>query len=382
MRSNPYHIAELIQKYLRKELSEEEEIEFRVWLGEDERNRHLLASFKNKTAVEQDINFIHHIDVDHAWFTFSKRHQNKRRQRFVRYASCAAAILVVMSSWLWISLPSDAEVPAPSPAGNVFHNDVMPGQSRAQLILSDGTTVDLGGDTDALKEQDGTQILGGEGTLTYASATMNDERLIYNKLVIPKAGMHQLTLSDGSKVWLNAMSELRFPVHFADDERRVQLEGEAYFEIAHDASRPFKVEVGDAEVEVLGTHFNVNSYREVTATLVEGAIKIANAKETRLLEPGQEARVGKHITLHTANIEKSLAWKNGDFYFKSDDMQEIMEQLSRWYDISVKFENERPIGRFNGQIQRSVNLSEVLDMLSYVSGATFEVNGQQVIVNF
>src|SRR5690606_12335185 len=162
----------------------------------------------------------------------------------------------------------------------------------------------------------------------------------------------------------------------------VYLKGEAYFEIAHDASKPFRVEVGGTQVEVLGTHSNINSYTQVTATLLEGAINISNPSGAQRLKPGQEARVGEHITLHDANIEKAMAWKNGDFYFKSDDIREIMEQLSRWYDIAVHFENELPLRKFSGNIQRSVNLSEVLEMLSYVSDAKFEVSGQQVSVRF
>src|SRR5690606_9921653 len=158
------------------------------------------------------------------------------------------------------------------------------------------------------------QIVGSEGALTYATSDNRDEHLIYNTLVIPKAGTYQLTLSDGSKIWLNAMSELRFPVHFGDKERVVQLKGEAYFEIAHDASRPFKVEVDGTQVEVLGTHFNINSYTQVTATLLQGAISISNPSGAERLIPGQEARVGERITLHNANIEKTIAWKNGDFY--------------------------------------------------------------------
>ena len=382
MKPNQYHIAELISKYLWGELSKEEETILQGWLDDDERNQFVLDSFRNTELVQGDIDFIRGIDVDTAWSKMRKHNRRSRLMGIMRYVGYAATVAFVACAWVWFSQLHYPEASRTTQAGNIFHNDVMPGGNKAQLILSDGRTVDLRTYTDELQEQDGTQIVGREGALTYATPPNNDEELIYNTLVIPKAGTYQLTLSDGSKVWLNAMSELRFPVHFGENDRVVQLKGEAYFEIAHDASKPFKVEVGRTQVEVLGTHFNINSYARVTATLVEGAISISNPSGTELLEPGQEARVGERITLHTANIEKTVAWKNGDFYFKSDDMREIMEQLSRWYDVSVHFENEPPSERFNGNIQRSVNLSEVLEMLSYVSGATFEVNGQQVSVKF
>lgn len=382
MKPNEYHIAELIGKYLWGQLSEQEEAELQHWLDEDERNQLLLDSFRNTEAAQGDIGFIQGIDVDVAWSKIRQQHSRLRLRRALRYVGYAASVALIACSWLWFSQPDDQRTSRTTEAGNIFHNDVQPGGNKAQLILSDGHTVDLRTYTDELQEQDGTQIVGSEGALTYATSDNHDEELIYNTLVIPRAGTYQLTLSDGSKIWLNAMSELRFPVHFGEKERVVYLKGEAYFEIAHDASKPFRVEVGGTQVEVLGTHFNINSYTQVTATLLEGAINISNPSGAQRLKPGQEAKVGEHITLHDANIEKAMAWKNGDFYFKSDDIREIMEQLSRWYDIAVHFENELPLRKFSGNIQRSVNLSEVLEMLSYVSDAKFEVSGQQVSVRF
>lgn len=382
MKPNEYHIAELIGKYLRNQLSEQEETELQDWLDGDEQHRVLLDSFRNTAVVQGDIDFIGGVDVDAAWARIRKQNNGLRRRRALRYMGYAASVALIACSWLWFSKSHDQETSQITEAGNIFHNDVQPGGNKARLILSDGHTLDLRAYTDELQEKDGTQIVGREGALTYAGSDNRDEHLIYNTLVIPKAGTYQLTLSDGSKIWLNAMSELRFPVHFGDKERVVQLKGEAYFEIAHDASRPFKVEVDGTQVEVLGTHFNINSYTQVTATLLQGAISISNPSGAERLIPGQEARVGERITLHNANIEKTIAWKNGDFYFKSDDIREIMEQLSRWYDVSVHFENELPLKKFSGNIQRSVNLSEVLEMLSYVSDAKFEVSGQQVSVRF
>ncbi len=382
MKLDQYQIAELIGKYLWGQLSEEEEEVLQRWLDADEQHRLLLESFRDTEEVQSDLDFLKEIDVEVAWSGMRRRNRRLHVKKVLRYVGYAAAVVLLAYSWTWFSQSRHPAVPNISQTGNIFHNDVMPGGNKAQLILSDGRTVDLEAYNKVLEEQDGTQIMGDGGALTYVGSFHHDNESIYNTLVIPKAGTYQITLSDGTKVWLNALTELRFPVHFNANERVVQLKGEAYFEVAHDSSKPFKVEVDGTQIEVLGTHFNINSYAGVTATLVEGAISIANSSGSEVLKPGEEARVGERITLHTANIAKAVAWKNGDFYFKSDDMGEIMEQLSRWYDLSIRFENEPPKARFNGSIQRSVNLSEVLEMLSYMSGAAFEVNGQQVSVRF
>jgi len=383
MKLNQYQVAVLISKYLRNDISEEDRMVLEQWLDEKEENRLLLESFRNGThEVQHDMDFIRSLDAETAWESFEERVQQRRWKRMMRYVGYAAAIVVVAGLAIWKFLPGSSDADDAQTA-NVFHNDVAPGSNKAQLTLSDGSTVDLETYINGLQEQDGTAITGSDGQLTYSTPDDAANELIYNTLVIPKAGTYQLTLSDGTKVWLNAMSELRFPVQFGGKERRVYLKGEAYFEVAHDAGRPFRVAVNDTEVEVLGTHFNINSYAQVTTTLVEGSVKIYKEEEEQLLTPGQEAKVGEHISVYKANMDKVIAWKNGDFYFKSDNMVEIMEQLSRWYDIDVNYRGDIPLNAgYNGSISRNVNLSEVLEMLTFASGALFSIDQKQVSVTF
>ncbi len=382
MRPNQYDIAALISKYLRNNLSEEEGIIMQQWLDEKEENKRLLESFRDGGRAQQDIDFIGGINVGAAWVKMQRRQRQQRVKRIIRYTSYAAAVLIFAGAWLWFSPSTQPSLRETTQTGNVYHNDVLPGGNKAQLMLSDGRAVDLEAYLDELRERDGTEILGGEGQLTYSNLDLAVTELIYNTIVVPKAGTFQLTLSDGTKVWINAMSELRFPVQFDEQERIVHLKGEAYFEVAHDADRPFVVEVNGTQVEVLGTHFNINSYAQVTTTLVKGAVRVSNETGEQLLKPGQEARVGERITLHAANIAKTMAWKNGDFYFRSDNIQDIMGQLSRWYDFEIHYKGDIPSEGYNGNISRAVNLSEVLEMLSYASGTVFEVNGRQVVVKF
>jgi len=383
MTPDQYHIAELISKYLYDDLTGEELAILEQWLNEKAENRQLLESFKNGNhRVQDDIAFIHSLDVRAAWEAFDTRLQQQRWKRVRHYVGYVAAALMVACVGLWFSLKKNG-ANEPAQTTNVFYNDVAPGGNKALLTLADGRTVDLETLMSEVHEQGGAKITGGDGKLTYSSQQEEAaQQLVYNTLVIPKAGTYQLTLSDGTKVWLNAMSELRFPVQFSREERRVFLNGEAYFEVAHDAGRPFRVEVNDTEVEVLGTHFNINSYAEVTTTLVEGSVKVYNEGQEQLLAPGQEAKVGDHIAVYDANVDKVVAWKNGDFYFKSDNMREIMEQLSRWYDIDVRYNGIIPKTGYNGSISRNVNLSEVLEMLTFASGAVFSVKDKQVSVAF
>ena len=384
MELNQYQIAELLSKYLRNNISEDELVVLEKWLAEKVENRELLESFRNgRHRVQNDMNFIAGLDTEEAWQSFQERVQPRRRwKQLLRYVGYAAVITLV-AGLVFLQYRSFSTHQSAVQTVNVFHNDVAPGSNKAQLTLSDGKKVDLETYLSNLHEQDGTTITGEDGQLAYSNPDDAVTELIYNTLVIPKAGTYQLTLSDGTKVWLNAMSELRFPVQFGKGERKVFLKGEAYFEVAHDASKPFRVVVDDTEVEVLGTHFNINSYAEVTTTLVEGSVKIHREDEEQLLVPGQEAKVGEHIAVYEANMDKVIAWKNGDFYFRSDNMAEIMEQLSRWYDIEVNYDGEIPLqAGYNGSISRNVNLSEVLEMLTFASGAVFSIDRKQVSVTF
>lgn len=383
MKGKPYYIAQIISKYLQSSASEEEEMLLEKWLAEKDENKKLLDSFKGRSA-QRDIDFISTVNTDEAWERLSHRKRQDRLKQVIRYTGyAAAAILIVVSSITFFrsSISTSEEIQP----GLVVESteDVLPGSNRAQLVLSDGSSVGLEENQSSFSEQDGTLIVGGDGRINYSNSTLADGRLIYNTLIVPKAGTYSLTLSDGTKIWVNAMSELRFPVNFDQDERKVYLKGEAYFEVAHDSSRPFIVDVNGSQVEVLGTRFNINSYDATRTTLMEGSVKVANRTDQRLLVPGQEAIIGKGITVHQADTLKAIAWKSGDFYFKNDNIFQITEQLARWYDIQVSFEGEVPEARmFSGSISRNVKLSQVLEMLTYISGSTSHIAGRNITIQF
>lgn len=293
-------------------------------------------------------------------------------------AVAAAVALFVLAGLGWYQYAVKQDVGAAALV-SAYGDDVRAGSDRATLTLSDGRVVTLSHDKDGVVIGDDLTYNDGTTLVDVGAAGYNPSMEL--TLATPRGGQYQTTLSDGTKVWLNAGSSLRYPLQFSGDSRSVILEGEAYFDVARDAKRPFIVSVNDTKIQVLGTEFNVNAYAQTTATLVEGSVRIANTTGEQLLAPGQEARVGERITVHAADMDKATAWKNGYFHFKDDNMMEIMEQLARWYDVEVTYKGTPPTDKgYNGRIRREVNLSKVLEMLTYVSGARFEVKDRRVTV--
>ncbi len=225
-----------------------------------------------------------------------------------------------------------------------YENDVLPGSARAALILSNGKTIQLQDGDFQLEEQDGTRLHGDSGALRYDDAHLSSgDATLYNTLRVPIAGTYRIVLPDGTAVWLNAASELRFPVRFNGDRRTVALRGEGYFEVAPDAQKPFSVTANGDTIQVLGTSFNISAYEpaRTTTTLVSGKVAVAAPKGRKALEPGQQAvSTPASVRVSAGDMEKAIAWKNGYFYFSNESLPDIMEQLSRWYGVSVSYEEK------------------------------------------
>ncbi len=277
--------------------------------------------------------------------------------------------------------------------------DVLPGSNKALLTLANGRAIRL---TDSgkgkLAAQGNVNILNtGQGLLSYqvdpdAGKVQNESRLQYNTLTTPRGGQFQLTLADGTRVWLNAASAIRYPIAFLGNKRVVEISGEAFFEVAKDPSKPFLVKRGDLKIKVLGTAFNVNAYENESAlkvTLLEGSVKVAkHGRHSAILKPGQQAIIDTSSTekalklIAHADVEKVVAWKDGLFVFHNDDLGHIMRKLGRWYDVEVNYENNNIISsHLTGAIRRQVPLSEVLKMLELAGGAHFKIAGRKIIVS-
>jgi transmembrane sensor len=309
--------------------------------------------------------------------------------RHLRRIAAAAAVLVLAAGLSWFLYPKK---PTPVLVKKSLINDVLPGGNKATLILADGAEIQLdSAGNGALAQQGSTRVVkSGSGLLAYESHHGGEARPAgngYNTLRTPRGGQFQVTLPDGSKVWLNAASSLRFPTTFTGPSREVELSGEAYFEVAQNAAQPFRVHLNGIEVQVLGTRFNIMAYEEealLTTTLLQGAVKVSSGRQVQQLAPGQGASLhrnnGELTVAENANTEQAVAWKNGWMQLEGDDIRSVMRDIARWYDVEVIYTADVP-AHFRGVIPRNVNVTEVLKKLELTGEVHFTVKGKQIIVS-
>lgn len=293
----------------------------------------------------------------------------------------AAAIIVIAGAvaLTFFTMTGKTKPAGTQPRQQVFA-DIAPGTSTAVLTLADGTRINLENSaTGKIAQQGNVQVIKlstGEVQYKIIDAAIGDKRVSgSNTMSTPRGGQYQLLLPDGSKVWLNAESSITYPVQFARSERKVSITGEAYFEVAKDKTRPFKVLADDTYIEVLGTHFNVNAYKDegpVRTTLLEGSVRINNS----LMKPGEAYADGK---VFPTDVHQAVAWKNGVFNFNDQNLSQIMLQLARWYDVQVVFPEGVPEKQYGGEIGRDLSLSQVLKGLEN-SGIHFELQGRRLLV--
>jgi hypothetical protein len=251
---------------------------------------------------------------------------------------------------------------------------IPPGKRGAMLTLADGKRVVLDSLGNGLvATQNGTQVILKNGQLTYDRSEKSNGAIAYNIMSTPKGRQFQVRLPDGTQVWLNAASSIKYPTIFAGKERLVEITGEAYFEVTKNAGKPFKVAINinnndQTIVEVLGTHFDINAYKDeaaVRTTLLEGSVKMIHGTDKVQLQPGQQAQLRntEKILVKNADVEKVVAWKNGFFNFEGTGIEEVMRQLSRWYDIDVVYAKGVPDVEFVGKLSKNVPLSDLLNGL-------------------
>jgi ferric-dicitrate binding protein FerR (iron transport regulator) len=312
-----------------------------------------------------------------------------RRRLWPRMAAAAAVLILALGTFAYFYRTDTSSQKMPLAAR--VKNDVGPGSNKAILTLADGSTIVLDSSHNgALGQQGNTKVIKlDSGRLAYQTAGGHEAQAagqpLFNTIATPRGGQYQVVLPDGTKVWLNASSSLRFPTAFNKDKREVDLMGEAYFEVAKDKI-PFKVRLARGEIDVLGTHFNVNAYEDeaaITATLLEGSIRLSKGEEHALLKPGQQAvsaRTGGTIRIiPDADVDAAVAWKNGYFEFDGAGIETIMRQLARWYDVEVRYEGPVTKREFGGQMPRGSNLSEVLRILEE-SKVHFRMEGKILVV--
>jgi transmembrane sensor len=311
-----------------------------------------------------------------------------RRRIWIRYASAAAILIVIATGSYFLGLHKPQKHLAQANAFQV-HDVKAPSTNNAIITLSNGRQIilDSAGNGTLVTQGNVNLVKLADGKIAYLGSSNNRSEMAYNTLTNPRGSkVISLTLSDGSQIWLNAESSIRYPTAFAGNERKVEITGEAYFEVAHDEAMPFIVRKGEMETKVLGTHFNVNAYDNepaIKVTLLEGSVKVSKAGEAVQLVPGQQAQIntnGKILLNKTVEIDEVVAWKNGQFELNGNTIEPIMRQVARWYDLDIEYKGALPTDNFKGSVSRQENVSELLRILEQTKAVSFSIEGKKIIV--
>ena len=330
-----------------------------------------LAGYKTWDEKEAFRRFVEEVE------RIKKRRQLRRR---MAWSAVAAGVACLVGVALLLVPERQVELPV----AEVRNEVVVPGSTKATLRLAGGETVDIRGDSMQITGKGKSHILYAGGKLTYAKKEKAAE-LVYNELEVPVAGECSLVLDDGTQVWVNADSRLKYPVQFVGEERKVFLEGEAYFIVAKD-SLPFVVSTSRGDIRVLGTTFNVKSYDEeiaMQATLVEGKVLVAQGQKEMELAPGEQGTVTDAgiMAKRAVDVDEFVGWRKGIYVFKKQPLEDIMRDLSRWYGVSVFFQNEglKQVS-FTGNLKRYDNINEFLDVLQRTGDVKYRINNNTVII--
>ena len=351
---------------------------------EDAHCGEVLERLEDEDYVERRLAGYRTWDDKKAFRQFVERVTRIRRQRQLRrriaWSGVAAGIACVVGFVFFLEPEQQAELPL----AEVRNEVVMPGSTKATLRLAGGETVDIRGDSMQIAGKGESHIHYAGGKLTYAKKE-KAAKLVYNELEVPVAGECSLVLDDGTQVWVNADSRLRYPVQFVGEERKVFLEGEAYFVVAKE-SKPFVVSTSRGDIRVLGTTFNVKSYNsepEMQATLVEGKVLVAQGQKEMERAPGEQGTVTDAgiMAKRAVDVDEFVGWRKGIYVFKKQPLEDIMRDLSRWYGVSVFFQNEglKQVS-FTGNLKRYDNINEFLDVLQRTGDVKYRINNNTVII--
>jgi ferric-dicitrate binding protein FerR (iron transport regulator) len=385
-------IASLILKRMQDTLSPQENAELEAWLHENSENYLLYEEFMDQNKLGSDLDELQSIDHEAAYQRLAARLFQPtpalpKKNIYRTWYIAAAAILVLSAGGYWLLSKRD-DTPMASVTKKTDLDSIKPGGKKAVLTLSDGRMIDLDNNHQGIVAEDANNTIqqSNSGNLYYSESAKNTtSKKLENKLEVPRRGEYSITLNDGTIVWLNSSSSLRFPVQFENGERRVKLSGEAYFQVAKDASRPFIVEVDSVEVKALGTEFNITAYPEdkkLGAALVEGVISISHNEKQHLLKPGNIAEIdgAGDLEIKEADIAELTAWKNGEFIFHNTPLFNLMNQFARWYDIDVSYPKGIPQINFTGGLHRGDGIFRVINLLELTGEVRFAVDGRKVMV--
>ena len=375
-----------IKAYWDGVLSPEEEAEFSRWIDSSPKNKALFDRVQDERVWLEKIHFRERNDLERGWHGIQKKMQ-KRPMLFVRLMRYAAMLVVVMLTGLIAFSVWDDGKGDDLKLGVQNETLSAKGGYKAYLELTNGKRLELDSLSKLETHVEGAVIKAEDQGTVIVHEQQGDslvESVEYNRMIIPRGGEYKIVLADGSQVWINSQSVLEFPSRFTGGERRVKLKGEAYFEVSRNESKPFVVEVEDKEVRVLGTQFNTSDYKgSFVTTLVSGKVQVRVGDADYILHPSMQARVesGK-VVVEKVDIKEFTAWKDGLFVFKKKRLQDVLDILSRWYDVDVFYQNlDLQDLHFTGTIQRHSNIADVLKFLEKTDMVKFTLKGRTLIVS-
>ena len=373
-------IETLILKYLQGKLAEEEKRQLDEWL-KDDRNKKLFSRLVNKQRILVKMERLDEYDWEKSWKVMEKK-LHERKKFSWKYWGMVASLLGIVLLGTWVFMEKNEKK---SPV--VVMRGVEPGGVFAELVLPDGKIVEWNKDSNNLFLGESGKVLRNEnGVLFLTQDSVQLQKVGYSEIRTPRGGEYQVVLPDNSIVWLNADSKLRFPLTFSGKERRVFASGELYFQVAKDSLSPFRIEVeGLYEVEVLGTEFNVRAYSDLPSatTLVDGRVLIRDKGTKVVLKPGEQAVKGKHgeVVVREVDVAPYIAWKQGYFLFEDERLEDILNELARWYDVNIFFENSSVREeRFSVDMPRHESFEEVLRLIEQTRSIQIEIEGNNVFV--
>lgn len=386
------NIARLIRHSLTGELSERERVELEAWLRDSEEHQVLFEKIKKEIRISSESSLFRSLNDEVAWQKFKTTARERKRRVYVRriltYAAVIVLPLAVVAGFLFLNREKDTLSIASERVVKI-----TPGGPRAVLITADQTVHELNGvqGQREIEVEKGVVIKQGGANLEYDSlvASVQEVALAMNALRVPRGGEFRLKLSDGTNVYLNSASELKYPVRFDEKERKVYLSGEAYFEVTKDSNRPFYVITEEVQVRVYGTEFNVNTHQpgKVHTVLVDGKVGIKKRGMTGeiTMKPGELASFDRNagtFEVKEVDVRQYVVWKDGYFTFENESLEQILNTLSLWYDVDVFFQSESAKQLvFTGYMKRYNDISEILNAITDVVGVNFTINGKTIIVS-
>ncbi|QIH35959.1 FecR family protein [Sphingobacterium sp. DR205] len=391
MLKNEFHISQLIVAHLRGTITEAEQLKLDEWLSESPMRARLMDELREESHFNKELMFFDEVDKDAIWTKLTKKliqdetSKVSSIKKYWKALAAASIILAVFAAGMlyYNNFSTDRTLSAIS-----NNNEVNPGKIGATLTLANGERIKLSDAANGqISEDAGVRISkSANGQLEYEVEENKHVSSGYNVLSTAKGETYKVLLPDGTQVWLNAASSIRYPTNFSSHStRKVLLEGEAYFEVASDTSRPFIVKTNMQETKVLGTHFNINSYSDepnVLTTLLKGSISVYGDNKVKILKPGQQANLSKsgNLQVRRVDTEPIISWTKNEFMFDGDNIDAVMRKIARWYNVEIVYQGVRTTDKFNGTVSRFSEVHEVLQLLEKTGTVKFRVDGKTIYI--